>query len=161
MQARDIAISPVVIIDAAQNVHAAAELMERHLVGCLVVTECLGSDRVPVGMLTDRDICVAVAHDLMAGTRSIRSIMSRRLVTCRQETPLENILEMMRANHVRRLPVVDEGGALAGILTASDVLNALSELIRRAGEVALTEPALRDRLTATQIACDGLASPVP
>jgi CBS domain-containing protein len=60
--------------------------MRRRHVGCLIVTRDAVPGRVPVGMLTDRDIVTAiVARDVAAGTLRVEEAMRTPLVTAHQE----------------------------------------------------------------------------
>lgn len=155
MRAIDIATSRVVTIHPDQTVRTAAQLMDQHLVGCLVVIG-QASAMVPVGVVTDRDICRSLARDHHIGDRPVQSIMPHPPVLCRNDGTLAEVVGIMRSNGVRRLPVVDEQGSLAGVITANDALTAVSELLQQLGEVLVFEPSLRDRLTTSQSHLDRL-----
>ena len=101
----------------------AARLMRKHHVGSLViVSERLGQ-RFPVGMLTDRDIVVAtVAKDLDPRGLTCGDVMSPDLVTLGEAANVADALALMRERGIRRMPVVTEGGALAGIITLDDLI---------------------------------------
>jgi CBS domain-containing protein len=106
----------------------AAALMREHHVGSLVVVVNRLSERVPVGILTDRDIVVAVvAKGVESKTLTVNDVMTGGLVTVREQDGLTDALRLMRENGVRRLPVLTHSGALAGILTIDDVLELISE----------------------------------
>lgn len=110
------------IVDAANHMRSAH-------VGDLIVIEMQQNRRVPVGIITDRDVVVgAVAAN--AGhleTLVVSDIMSPDPVTAREAEPLEGALKKMEERGVRRLPVVDGDGALVGILTLDDALQVLAE----------------------------------
>ena len=110
------------IVDAANHMRTAH-------VGDLVVIETQHNRRVPVGILTDRDIVVgAVAAN--AGhldTLVVGDVMSPDPATARETEPLEGALKKMEERGVRRLPVVDGDGTLVGILTLDDALQVLAE----------------------------------
>ena len=110
------------IVDAARHMRTAH-------VGDLVVIETQQNRRVPIGIITDRDIVVgAVAAN--AGhleTLVVGDIMSPDPATAREAEPLEAALKKMEQRGVRRLPVVDGDGALVGILTLDDALQMLAE----------------------------------
>jgi len=106
----------------------AARLMREHHVGCLVVVDEVGGQRKVVGMLTDRDIVVAVvARGIAPQTLSAGDVMSADPVTAREDDSLIDLMRTMRAKGVRRVPVVGEGGVLVGISTLDDVLAVLTE----------------------------------
>lgn len=97
----------------------AAQLMWEKDLGCLPVC---GPGRKALAMLTDRDISMAAFMQWkhLAET-SVESAMSRGLFTCSPDDELGQAQEIMRANQVRRLPVVDAQGVLVGLLSLGDV----------------------------------------
>jgi CBS domain-containing protein len=83
----------------------------------------VGEDGGVVGMLTDRDVCMALAtRRAYASDVRVEEVMSRDVVSCTPEDDAEEALELMRRRQLRRLPVVDSQGHLAGILSVADVL---------------------------------------
>lgn len=107
----------------------AARLMRAEHVGCLVVVEDGPAGRRTVsGLLTDRDIVMAVvAPGLDPNTLSVGDVMSTDLVTAREDDSLIDLMRAMRAKGVRRMPVVGAQDELVGIATLDDVLAILSE----------------------------------
>ncbi len=106
----------------------ASRLMRENHVGSLVVVVERLSERVPVGILTDRDIVVAVvAKGLDPRTLNVGEVMSGELLTVREEDGIADALRLMREKGVRRLPVVTHSGALAGIVTIDDMLELMAE----------------------------------
>jgi CBS domain-containing protein len=97
----------------------AAQLMWEKDLGCLPVC---GPGRKAIAMLTDRDISMAAFMQWkhLAET-SVESAMSRGLCTCSPDDELGRAEDIMRANQVRRLPVVDDSGMLVGLLSLGDV----------------------------------------
>jgi CBS domain-containing protein len=106
----------------------AARLMREHHVGSLVVIVDRLSERVPVGILTDRDIVVAVvAKALDPRALTVGDVMAPELLTVREKDGIQDALRLMREKGVRRVPVLTHGGALAGILTIDDLLELMAE----------------------------------
>lgn len=106
----------------------AARLMREHHVGSLVVVVDRLSERVPVGIVTDRDIAVAViAKGLDPKALSVGDVISEELLSVREQDGLADALRIMRGRGIRRLPVLTRSGALAGIVTLDDVLELLAE----------------------------------
>lgn len=104
-----------------------ARLMRREHVGAVVVVERRDHTEYPVGIVTDRDLVIEVlALNLAPDTVTVGDIMSGDLMTAREEDHLWRTLDRMSAKGMRRLPVVDEKGALVGILTMDDVIAALA-----------------------------------
>lgn len=106
----------------------AARLMRQHHVGSLVVVVDRLSERVPVGILTDRDIVVAaVAMEVDPGTLRAGEVMSAAPLVVREQDSVADAMRLMREKGVRRLPVVTRSGALAGIVTIDDLLELVAE----------------------------------
>jgi CBS domain-containing protein len=99
-------------------VSEAAELMESEDVGALPVLE---GDEL-VGMITDRDIVIrAVAKGKDPRGMPVREVSTRDVVTVRSDEDLAEALKLMASHQVRRLPVVDDGNRLVGVLAQADV----------------------------------------
>src|SRR5882724_7457366 len=97
----------------------AAQIMWEKDVGCLTVC---GPTRKALAMLTDRDISMAAFMQWKhLAEASVESAMSRNLCTCSPDDELGQAEDIMRANQVRRLPVVDAQGVLVGLLSLGDV----------------------------------------
>jgi len=118
------------VVYAARDttVQAAAKLMRHYHVGSLVVIDEFGGKRIPVGIVTDRDIVVEVdATELDPKVMTIGDIMTSQLATVPESEGLLETMEVMRAKGVRRLPVVGGEGQLVGIVTIDDLLEILAE----------------------------------
>ncbi len=124
----EICTREVVIAQRDISVKAAAQLMREYHVGCVVLVEERGGKRRPVGLLTDRDIVVAVTA-LGLDPEPIRAgdVASPELVELREDAGVADAVAAMRQKGVRRLPVVDADGALVGIVAADDILELLAE----------------------------------
>ena len=128
MNIEDICNRNVVVAPKAEMIVDAAKRMRTSHVGALVVVDARNGRHVPVGVITDRDIVISV----VAGdpghldTLLVGDVMSSDLVTAKQGESVETALERMHEHGVRRLPVVDDAGALIGILTLDDVLEYLT-----------------------------------
>jgi CBS-domain-containing membrane protein len=103
----------------AETLNTAAQMMWDHDCGCVPVVDA--GDCV-IGMITDRDICMA-AYTCGESLRSLRieDAMSKQVCTCRGDDTVAHAEEMMRANQVHRLPIVDAAGRLIGILSLNDL----------------------------------------
>ena len=118
----------VVVVQGNESVLEVAQLMRRHHVGDVVVVEERGGGRVPVGIVTDRDLVVeVVAAQLDPASITVGDIMAPQLVTLKESAGLFEAIEYMHAKGVRRLPVVDDKGGLVCILTLDDLIELLAE----------------------------------
>jgi CBS domain-containing protein len=104
-----------------------AGLMRQHHVGDVVVVREEGRERIPLGIVTDRDIVVeTIAPQVDVNLVTAGDIMSTPLVTVREDEGFAETLRIMREHKIRRLPVVSEAGYLRGIVTADDIINLLT-----------------------------------
>jgi CBS domain-containing protein len=104
-----------------------ASVMQSEDVGPVPIVEDLESRNL-VGIVTDRDIALrAVASGLDARSTSAAEVMTRELVTCNVEDPIEAALDLMSEHQLRRLLVVDGGRRLVGIISQADVATRLHE----------------------------------
>ena len=132
----EICTRSVTIAFRSTPLNGAARLMRENHVGSLVVVEETGGLRVVVGILTDRDIVMAVvAKDADAKTLRTGDVMTATLASVRESDTLYDVLSTMRSRGVRRVPVTGPHGTLAGILTLDDVLNALAGQLQALGSV--------------------------
>lgn len=117
----------VVTTGKTTEIDEVARLMRQHHVGTVVVVERREDAEFPMGIVTDRDLVVEVlAQNLSPNTVTVGDVMSSSLVTAREDDNFWHTLDRMSAKGVRRLLVVDEKGALVGILAVEDVLTALA-----------------------------------
>ena len=76
-----------------------------------------------IGIITDRDICMAVAlQHKTASEIQVQEVMSRQLFTCHPENDIMNALKTMSFQKVRRLPVTNDNGQLEGIISIEDII---------------------------------------
>jgi len=111
-----------------ETVQGAALLMRKNHVGDLVVVEQPNGERIPVGIITDRDIVVSViALGLDPASLLVGDIMSDDLLTAAEEDDVYETIERMRLRGIRRVPVVNNKGGLTGIVSVDDLLEFLAE----------------------------------
>jgi CBS domain-containing protein len=117
MQVRELMTRSPYGVQIHESVQRATELMKRHGVGAVVVYNY----DLPVGMLTDRDIaveCVTAGHQ--ASACAVREHMTADPLGIAEDATLEDALQMMGAEQVRRLLVL-EGPSVVGIVTLGDL----------------------------------------
>lgn len=118
----------VVVVRRDDTVLDAAKLMRQHHVGDVLVVEERNGAKVPVGIVTDRDLVVEImAPELDHLVITVGDIMAPELATVKENTGVFEAIQYMRGTGVRRLPVVNDSGGLVGILTLDDLLELLSE----------------------------------
>ncbi len=139
MTLNDICTLNVAFCARDTNLLQAARLMREKHTGTLVVVDDPEGERTPAGIVTDRDIVVeALANELDPAKTSVAKIMGNRLVIGNAAETVPEAIERMRLHAVRRLPVTDRNGRLAGIVTLDDLLtlharqaDALAEIVAK------------------------------
>jgi CBS domain-containing protein len=117
-----------VSVAAEDSIARAAQLMDTHAVGALVVFD---GER-PVGMVTDRDIAIrAVARGVPSDAR-VDAVMSPGVIALPAEAELRRALPIFHSHAIRRLPLVDDAGKIVGVLTTDDLL---IDLVADLGEI--------------------------
>ena len=105
-------------IDADKSVTYAAKMLRDEDVGLAPIVD---GDRL-VGTVTDRDITIrVVAEGKDPESTKVKEIASINLVTVDPQHDLEDALKLMAKHQVRRLPVIEEGGRLVGLVAQADI----------------------------------------
>lgn len=129
------------------TIQEAAELMRKHHVGDIIVVEERDGKRMPIGIVTDRDIVLeTVALQLDPSAFIVGDLMSTPLVTVQESAGFVATLRLMRSNKLRRMPVVDDAGALFGIVTLDDLINLLTMELSMIADAMIDQPAREGRL---------------
>jgi CBS domain-containing protein len=120
--------SNVITIGADQTIHAAIVELNHHGFGALIVT---GQEGEVTGIVTERDILKCCGETCSKNPSSehspcqilIQDIMTKDVVIGVPDDDLNYVMNVMTKHHIRHLPILDDG-ALAGIISISDLLNA-------------------------------------
>src|SRR5262249_39969692 len=113
MRVQDLMTRSVVTCRTTDTLNQVAKLMWECDFGCVPVVD---GDR-PIGMITDRDICMAgYTQGKLLSEIPVITAMSKGVITCMSEDPVANAEATMRLRQLRRLPVIDRRGNLVGIL---------------------------------------------
>ncbi|NWG86840.1 MAG: CBS domain-containing protein [Hydrogenophilaceae bacterium] len=139
----------VVIAERSMDVPEAARLMRQYHVGTLIVVEDVEGQRRPVGIVTDRDIAIeVVAAGVSPDGLTVGDIMGAELATVRETEGVFDTIRYMHSRGVRRVPVVDNGGWLVGIVTLDDLFELLAEEINEMAGL-ISRGRLREAATRT------------
>ena len=137
MKTGEICRRQVIVAKRSTPLTELAQLMRKNHVGSVVILE-EGEARLPVGMVTDRDLVMEViAAGLDARTLTAGDVMTTSPAVTRREDDALWALKTMRDRGIRRLPVVDESGALVGIVSLDDLVEhvggALADIVQALG----------------------------
>ena len=128
MKVKDIMTPNAKAIWLTESLADAAQLMWENDCGVLPIIK---DGRKVIGMITDRDICMAVAmRDRNPSGVSVEEVMTGQVYCVAAEDELDQALLAMQEHKIRRLPVVNAEGELEGIVSLNDVvLNAASDAV--------------------------------
>jgi CBS domain-containing protein len=130
MRIADICTRDVIQCSRTTSALELAQLMRHGHVGDVVVVDQPNGERVPVGIVTDRDLAIQVmALEADPAVVKAGDLMGPALVTAGEANDVNETAELMRFKGVRRIPVVDEHGSLVGIVTLDDLLKVIGEQI--------------------------------
>jgi CBS domain-containing protein len=122
MKAQDIMSRNPTCVTPDTPLVEAARLMKQENVGVVPVVESEGSRKL-VGVLTDRDIAIrAVAEGRDGASTSVGHVMSSDVRSAAPGDSVNDVMALMGREQVRRVPIVDDRGALVGIIAQADIV---------------------------------------
>ena len=120
MKVQAIMTTDIGFCNLADNLTKAAEIMWQKDCGVVPIVD---EDRKVVGMITDRDICIATAtRHQKPSDIAAKEMINGAIISCAADDKIETALKKMRKNQLKRLPITDNNGELVGILSIADVL---------------------------------------
>lgn len=141
MTAGELCTRVVATVVPSLAVNEAARVMRENHVGDVVVVEQDERGPMPVGILTDRDIVLAVvARDVDPSTVRVADMMSSDLACVAESDTVLDALAQMRRKSVRRIPVTGPHGVLVGVVALDDVLEAVADELQTIVAVIAGEP---------------------
>jgi len=122
LKVKDVMVTNLITVEAGATVKKAAELMDKHDIGCLIVL----SYGNPIGIVTERDMLrrVLLQKRDLAKTK-IGNVMSAPLIASNPETDIRNAVRLMNERRIKKLPVIDDG-QLIGLVSLTDVMRSLA-----------------------------------
>lgn len=115
----DISLGNVVAVDGATTLHDTIDLMNKRSVGAVVVTAA----EIPGGIFTERDVLKRVAtKDANIKNTPVSQAMTTPLITMPSTTLVGDVLAEMYRRDIRNMPVVNDGGTIAGIVSMPEIL---------------------------------------
>jgi len=132
MKCREIMTTDPVFCVPGDTVNKAALLMKTEEVGPIPVVTDQQTKRL-VGIITDRDLAVkVVAEALDARTTTVEEVMTTGVIACHADDDLRKALGAMEDHQVRRIPVVDDGDHIIGIIAQADIATRVKQPERTA-----------------------------
>lgn len=139
MNLSDLFTKQVITAGPAESLASVARKMRDHNVGTVVIAE----DERPVGIVTDRDLALALGAEGLGPQTPAREVMNCHVIAVPEDTSVFTATNYMRDCHVRRLPVVDRDDRLVGMVSLDDLLRYLGRELFNLAEGIKAEVAVR------------------
>ncbi|MBI2521104.1 MAG: CBS domain-containing protein [Bdellovibrio sp.] len=139
MAIKSICKTNVVTIDKKSTLLNVSNVMQKNHVGSVVVTEGMNGKKIPAGMITDRDIALAVGSSPRPQELRVENIMQSAPITVKVSEGIFETIVKMRESGVKRIPVINEDGTLYGIVCADDLLELMSEEMNNLAKINETQ----------------------
>jgi CBS domain-containing protein len=137
MSITEFCVRDVICCSRDTSIVDAAALMRHRHIGNVIVVDQTGGERVPVGIVTDRDIVVeVVAAGLDPKLIKLGDLVLTPLTTIEEGAGYAETVRLMSVKGIRRMPVVDAAGCLVGIITLDDMLRQLAGPLAALSELA-------------------------
>lgn len=121
----------VVTTSPTASIAGAIDMLAKNKIGALVVVD---ADNRIAGIISERDIVRAIAgHGERVLSVPLDTVMTRAVVTCRENETINDVMTRMTRGRFRHLPVVEDG-RLTGIISIGDVVRARIEQVEREAE---------------------------
>lgn len=121
MKLNDIFTRSVVTASPKDTIATVALKMQEHNVGTVVIVE----SRRPVGIVTDRDLALALGARGVSPQMPVREVMTEHVLSIPEDASIYTATKFMREREIRRLPIVDQEDHVVGIVTMDDLLRCL------------------------------------
>jgi len=122
LQVKDVMVKNIVTIEAEDTAKKAAELMDKHNIGCLIVIN-YGN---PIGIITERDMLKKVVLERRDPAKTkVGNIMSAPLMTSSPQADIRDAVRLMNERRIKKLPVIEDGN-LIGLVSLTDVMRSLA-----------------------------------
>lgn len=121
---KDVMKRNVIVAKPEINIREMSQVMSKFHIGCLVIVE----KGKTVGVVTERDILNSIANGMNPDKTMAKDIMTKNVITIEPDNSIDDAVELMTKNRIKKLPVV-KNGKLVGIVTASDIIIVEPKLI--------------------------------
>jgi CBS domain-containing protein len=136
MLVKDVMSSPVVTVEEDAPANKVAELIDKHGLGCIIVTNKKGK---ALGIITERDLVTrVVTKNVKPSSVKAKEVMTSPLLTIEPDESISEAAKKMNRLNIRRLGVVYKG-QLTGLVSSKDVLAVMPELLETIQERAIIE----------------------
>ncbi len=130
MKLNEIFTRSVVTAGPDESLAAVARRMQDHNVGTVVLVE----EQRPIGIVTDRDLALALGAQGVSPQAPARKVMTQHVLAIPEDMGIHTATRFMRERGVRRLPIVDREDRVVGLVSLDDILRYLARELFNLGE---------------------------
>ena len=109
-----------------ENIMAVCKVMHDNSIGCVVVVKIQNKEKIPVGIITERDIISILGKQTIDYKTPISSFMSKPIISIQPNCSIMEAMQLMNSNNMRRLVVVDTNNKMVGIVTEKDIFRQIA-----------------------------------
>lgn len=109
-----------------QNILAACKVMNDNNIGCVIIVK-VENKKLPVGIITERDILRILGKLTVDLRKPLSSYMSKPIITIQSNASVREAMQMMNSKRIRRLVVIDNNNKMIGIVTEKDIFKEISK----------------------------------
>lgn len=109
-----------------ENIIAVCKVMRDNNIGCVVVIKKQNKEKIPVGIITERDIVNILGKLAIDFRTPLSSFMSKPIISIRPKRSIREAIQLMNSNNIRRLVVIDANNKLVGIITEKDIFRQIA-----------------------------------
>lgn len=124
----------LISVSQGTSLQSAAQLMKKHHVGGLVVVESASKSK-PVGILTDRDLAMAIVADNWSADSPVDKVMSKKVIKVKQTEGISKVIEKMSSEGIRRIILVDDDDNACGLVSSDDILQLMAKELNDLGNL--------------------------
>jgi predicted transcriptional regulator len=110
-----------------RNIMAVCKVMHDNSIGCVVVVKIQNKEKIPVGIITERDIISILGKQTIDFRRPLSSFMSKPIISIQPNCSIREAMQLMNSNNMRRLVVVDTNNKMVGIITEKDIFRQIAK----------------------------------
>jgi predicted transcriptional regulator len=109
-----------------ENIMTVCKVMRDNNIGCVVVIKMQNKEKIPVGIITERDIVNILGKLAIDFRTPLSSFMSKPIISIQSNCSIREAIQLMNSNNIRRLVVIDANNKLAGIITEKDIFRQIA-----------------------------------
>jgi CBS domain-containing protein len=110
-----------------QTIQTVCKIMYENNIGSVVIVKREVDGFLPIGIITERDITHALGSvELFPTQTPLRELMSTNVISIKPDSSIHDAVAIMHGNNIRRLPVINDDGKMAGIITDKHILGAIA-----------------------------------